>query len=123
MLLYILVHIVAQAARERGDAMAGVQRMRTIMQKLRMSTLDRQRDPEIALMLLIEALKVDIERWREEIKVHRSGFLLSDRQRGFGAAFMKEINAAHRALNALTKAIKGKQCCFYFSFPHLALFA
>ena len=100
-----VVRVVTRAARERGEALAGAQRMRIVMQKLHMPAPDRQRDPDIVRMMFIEALKVDIERWKEDIKAHRiesgnTNVLLSGQQ---------EVGvAAQRALNALVEAIKGK---------------
>ena len=90
--------------------MVDIHRTRIQMQKLNLSTADRERDLKIIWMNSKEELKVEIERWQADIKVHRSGFLLSDTKRGFGAAFMKEVDAAQQALNALVKAMKGNGC-------------
>ena len=57
----------------------------------------------------IKEVKVEIKRWQADINQHRSGFLLSDTKRGFGAAFMKEVDVAQKALNALVTAFKGNE--------------
>ena len=79
------------------------------MQKLNLSAAERERDPEIIWMHQIKAVKVEIKRWQADINQHRSGFLLSDTKRGFGAAFMKEVDVAQKALNALVTAFKGNE--------------
>ena len=57
----------------------------------------------------IEEVKLEIKRWQADIDQHRSGFLSSDTKRGFGAAFMKEVDAAQQALNDLVTALKGNE--------------
>ena len=64
----------------------------------------------------IKQVKNAIKKWQADIDEHRGGFLASDRERAFVVAFMKEISAAQKALNALVKSLEGKSIHLSFLF-------